>query len=438
MASGFGYLGAILGFGEETVYGTAVAVTKFLELNVDSLDLEEDRLHSGAIPAVYNDDDEVIRAGINPGGAVGFEMRYEGMEVLLKHAMGSVSTAEVASFTVDATNNKINFNIGAAELIGTLVNGTYIAGTTQATAASMCKMIYDAIVAAEAEGTYTVSFSPTTKKFTITRSAGTFEILWKTGTNGSDGTDTHCGTLCGFSDAANDTGALTYTSDTAVVSLYDHTFTLANDLPTGLTLEVDRDLKAFTYEGSKITGLKMNIDSGGFLMCNLDIVAKEVTNAAATSQTLPTAGLVNFTQGAITFGAIGAINITKLDFSLNNNLKVDRRFIGSRNRAEPIRNGKREITGTFNLEYTDELLYDDFRAATSRALAATFTGGIIKAGFAYTVTITFGQVKLTKALPLNSSPGVIMYDIPFKAYAADSSTLEFTIVIRNTVASISA
>lgn len=54
-------------------------------------------------------------------------------------------------------------------------------------------------------------------KFTITSTGSTLSILFKTGTHGSDNLDTHIGTKMGFSDAANLTGALTYTSTSVQV-----------------------------------------------------------------------------------------------------------------------------------------------------------------------------------------------------------------------------
>jgi hypothetical protein len=77
--------------------------------------------------------------------------------------------------------------------------------------------------------TYVVSYSSTTGKFTITASGGptTITIGWKTGAvHGADNADTHIGTLLGFSDTADDSGALTYTSDNAITltSPYTPTF----------------------------------------------------------------------------------------------------------------------------------------------------------------------------------------------------------------------
>lgn len=166
------------------------------------------------------------------------------------------------SFVVSAANNKLNFNIGAAELTATITNGTYVMGTSQATAASLCKAIYDAIVAAEATGTYTVTHNG--KNMIITRSAGTLSLLWKTGTNGADGTDTHIGTLCGYSDAADDTGALTYTADTAVYYPLTATATDPIDFATPL-LSGARVLVFTNFVDNirKYTGTGNTADLGG-------------------------------------------------------------------------------------------------------------------------------------------------------------------------------
>jgi hypothetical protein len=59
---------------------------------------------------------------------------------------------------------------------------------------------------------YTVTYSDTTGKFTIaTATSAVLSLLWNTGTNAANS----IGTKLGFLVAANDTGALTYTSDNA-------------------------------------------------------------------------------------------------------------------------------------------------------------------------------------------------------------------------------
>ena len=434
MPTGLGFKGGVLGFGVESIFGSAVPVTKFIEINSDGLSVEEERMHSEAIPQIYQDESEVAQSFISVSGDIEFEMRYEGMELLLKQAMGNVVTAEVASFIVTATNKFIDFDIGAGAILATVTEGTYVAGLTQADVGSLCKAIYDALVVADGVGVYTVSFSASTKKFTITKSIGTLSILWKTGAHGSDLLDTHIGTLIGFSDTANDTGSLSYVSDTAVVSVYTQTFTLSDDLPVGLTFEVDRDLNAFTVEGGKINSLSMSIENGGFLKSTISIVGEDMTSGAVTPSTLPTSALVNFSQGVLQYNSVTR-NVPSASFTLNNNLKTDRRFIGSRLISEPQRSGKVEVTGTFTIEFESTTEYEDFRAATSRALTLTFTGGLIKTGHNYSLTITFPIIKLTAGMPKISDAGIISIELPFKAYATTNAR-EFNIVIKNTLASI--
>ena len=99
-------------------------------------------------------------------------------------------------------NQYICFDEGGVELVATIAAGTYT-GTTLAAA------VDTALDAAGAD--YTVSYSTSTRKFTLAKDTGNYTLRWLTGTRrGADAAD-----LLGFDDAANDTGAGTYTSDDA-------------------------------------------------------------------------------------------------------------------------------------------------------------------------------------------------------------------------------
>ena len=101
-----------------------------------------------------------------------------------------------------ATDKDIDFDEGGAELTGAVVAGTYN-GNTLATA------IAAALNAAPGKAlTYTCAYSEGDAKFTIA-AGGNFTLRWNTGTHKA----TDISALAGFSDAADDTGAATYTSD---------------------------------------------------------------------------------------------------------------------------------------------------------------------------------------------------------------------------------
>ncbi len=105
---------------------------------------------------------------------------------------------------ITSANNKVNFNIGAAELTATLASKAY------KSPADMAREVATKMTAASG-GTIACAYSSLTGKFTISKVGGSLSLLWNTGTDTANGAH---GTL-GYSSAANDTGVLTYTSDTA-------------------------------------------------------------------------------------------------------------------------------------------------------------------------------------------------------------------------------
>ncbi|HCS49905.1 MAG TPA: hypothetical protein DIW61_17330 [Candidatus Aminicenantes bacterium] len=126
-------------------------------------------------------------------------------------------------FVVTDSNKYINFDEGGAELTGTVATGSYN-GNTLATAVAA------AMNAAPGKAlTYACVYSETNALFTI--SAGSnFTIRWNTGTNKA----VDISGLCGFSDAADDTGALTYDGDYRRIH-YPRAF-ITNDLLTAQTV----------------------------------------------------------------------------------------------------------------------------------------------------------------------------------------------------------
>lgn len=108
------------------------------------------------------------------------------------------------------TNDKINFTEdGGGARTATLAAGSYEMGSTQADAGTFCAAIATALNAASGIGaTYTVSYSVTNQKLTITKNSGVFVILWASGTN----TATAANAVMGFS--KTDTGsAISQSSD---------------------------------------------------------------------------------------------------------------------------------------------------------------------------------------------------------------------------------
>ena len=112
-----------------------------------------------------------------------------------------------SSIVIDETNKYIPMDLGDA----VIAEGTYDSA-------------YDLVVATQTalqviDGTFTCVLG-TDGKVTIART-GTFSIYWK-GDNphGSDFDDDHAGTVLGYDDSANDTGASSYTSDWVIQGVW--------------------------------------------------------------------------------------------------------------------------------------------------------------------------------------------------------------------------
>jgi hypothetical protein len=125
-----------LGIADETTYGTAVAPNRFYELLSEGVNGVYERVTSEALrkgqKAVSKD-----RFVVNPKGAEGdveLEVLDTGFGILLKHMMGSIATAGIASpythtATVgDLTGKSFTMQVGRAGTDGAVVPFTYEGG----------------------------------------------------------------------------------------------------------------------------------------------------------------------------------------------------------------------------------------------------------------------------------------------------------------------
>lgn len=125
---------------------------------------------------------------------------------------------------ITSTNKYIDFNDGGGEENAVISERTYKDPyqLAEAIAEAMNALTGDTISV-----TYNDS-GASAGKFTLASSGGTFSLLWNTGTNAANS----IGTTLGFLVAADDTGAVTYTSDNVIskVSPYTPTFDSADPL----------------------------------------------------------------------------------------------------------------------------------------------------------------------------------------------------------------
>ncbi len=127
---------------------------------------------------------------------------------------GAADYVEVSAlFTVDSTNNRIDFKEDSgSELTAEIATGTYTATELETAVKSALE--------AQGAGTYTVTYDAATQGFTIAVAGGVsdLDLLWNSGGNA----ETNAGEVLGFSDA-DVTGGTSHTSDTESVNNLDMT-----------------------------------------------------------------------------------------------------------------------------------------------------------------------------------------------------------------------
>lgn len=212
---------------------------------------------------------------------------------------------------------------------------------------------------------------------------------------------------------------------------------------TGRTLTVqkgvpqtDGTVRAFTYNGTKISSWEVNCSIGGIPKLHLGLDAWDENPTGAGAFALQAAaypvgtGVFNFSQGTITLGGTAtttagvtsiaggtvAANIKAFSLKGANPMKTDRFFFGSAGiKAEQIENGYRTLTGSLDTEFVNQAtIYDVFAADGAAAFEIKFVGPQIgTTGFYQTFDIVVPNIHYdTSRVPLGG-PDIVHVQAPF-------------------------
>jgi hypothetical protein len=372
-------------------------------------------------------------------GTLGFRYYHEGFDKLFDNDF-TVASTEVASIVINGTNEKFNFNIGAGELTATLTNGTV-------TLASIAADLQTKMRAVGA-GNENCSYSYVTRKLTVSKDAGTLNILWKTGTNGADGTDTHCGTVLGYLDTADDTGSLSYAADNVVAAINDNVYNPNEVFPNnnGLTLDENKDLKLHRYHTMFGTALGFALAEGQpYLDMSYGFIGFDHEERTAASPTFSTLTPAN-PHGNITVAAtINGQAFTEIYFkTLNLNITIPTvlsYWAGSKYAVGVERSGKLAVTGNFGMPYNNDgspILHDNWltawKAGTVGDITFTFNGAVVRNSIKRRLVLAFRAIHLMGQDPVVGGPQTIPQVFDFGgAYDISNARTGLQITTRNTI-----
>lgn len=427
-----------LALAKESVRGTAVAApTSFISLTKDSeiaftTALSEDPALRG-VNARFPSFPGIQEAA----GTLKTPVRAQNMGEFLHMLFGTAtSDVEQASFVVTTgSNDTIDFNIGAGNLVATIAAGTYVAGTNQTTNPSLCKAVYDAIVAAEGVGTYTVSFNTTTGFFTITRSAGTFQMKFLTGPN----TAKTAAGLLGFA-TVDQTGAITYTSSVVQNPPFKHLFTQGQvtQLPS-YTFYANRgtNVTKKQYNLGSMNKLKFSGSHDGPVEIEASIMAQqEATYGGAWSPTYSESGVLMFSDTTVKFAgsAPSVPDVKAWSVEYDPGLKPYRPLSQTQYPQDFLAAGPFMAQGDMTLYFMDEVERAKFLAVTQTSLEFIAAGAVVAGGTVkYTVDLLFPSVEY-EAFPFGDEDGFLGAKIKWRArYSTGSTTVATAFVINKKV-----
>lgn len=359
--------------------------------------------------------DMVLKASQGPAKIDGAKYKIivepQNIGEILMATFGTDTVTEVASFTVSAgVNDKIDFTEdGGSEITATLTAGTYAMGATSAVAGSLCALIKAQMEAVNGSDTYTVSYSYTTKKLTITKSGGVFVMKWSSGTN----TLTSAKTLLGFTNA-DTSSAISCTSDsTTTVAPFSHAFTRLSSetLPT-YTHYVDKGLQKSYYVGAMMNKFTLEAKKDSWVMADVDFNLLKYDSDGTQTATYSTLNPFTFPQAVVTIGGSANYDCSSVKIEINNSVKTDH-VVGSTIWPTKIWSEGFGVTLSADmfLESTNAE-YAKFIAGTESSFSMAITGDTIVGSTKYSLSFNVPSIKYSAA-PLQIQSGVM--SIPFAA-----------------------
>ena len=169
------------------------------------------RANGGAVEAIAGCSTSSVSINLQAGALAECEFSYDGTKFYFNPII------------ITASNKYIDFDdtSSTTDLIATLTEKVY---KNPHDLAREIALKMTAASVGSGDDVISCTYSNTTGKFTISSDGSTFALRWSTGSN----TASSVGAAIGFSIAADDTGALTYTSDNAISFAASYTPTYDN------------------------------------------------------------------------------------------------------------------------------------------------------------------------------------------------------------------
>jgi len=217
-------------------------------------------------------------------------------------------------------------------------------------------------------------------------------------------------------------------------SVYRYTYSPADVLPTGLSIEIAKHNLAFLGAGCKVSSARFAFPQGQRMEATFNVIGKTMTDATppTTGLTPVDGGLIVVNNMAISFGGVTSYKVTGANLTYSNNL-TEIFTVDSNSTAEPFDNGMRLVEGDFELYLEDVSLWSNFVNQQHKVVTWTLTGGGLAGGYSQELLITIPIARLKSTTFPSNSQGPHKIQAGFKAYTDVNNTNVCTARLTNTI-----
>jgi hypothetical protein len=218
---------------------------------------------------------------------------------------------------------------------------------------------------------------------------------------------------------------------------WTHTGTLKDTVMSGkgLSLHVNKDVDNGSTPQHRVTGYKINratftFDPARNAQVEFDGAGKDVSLIAASTPTFPSASLyVAGHQCAVEIDDV-ARAVDSLELTVDNGLDLEKRVLGSKNIAEPIRSDtRRSVTGQLVMDAA-QADWSKLDAGTLFKLEILNQGPTLAAGN-YRLDFTLLKCMVTGNPFVVGGPGIVKATVPFVAQKPTAGELLTLVTVNN-------
>lgn len=227
-------------------------------------------------------------------------------------------------------------------------------------------------------------------------------------------------------------------------SNYTHTATIGSLLGKSATIQANKVFhpsgtsQPVTLHGAKVTDWALSMDAMGTLLCSLGIDAEEedTSTSLATVAYPSDTRIFSWVGGSITVAGT-SVEMTRWGVNCNNSLNTSRYYVrASALKKEPTASGRRQISTTFQADWTDLTQYNRFKSATRAGMfaqiIATFDGPIAHGGTTVPrLEVTLPACRFDDVQADIDGPGELTQDVTAKVMW-DGTNSPVTITYRTT------